>query len=119
MSDFHLRADLPPEASDAEVTQIRADAIKTALTHAATDPAIHIRMLVGRAYSEQYAAIAELASKIQRAGAEVEATARLFVEEPELISRFVRDDEVAAAHHALLTKALARLDQKRIEGPKS
>src|ERR1700680_1141293 len=49
MSDFHLKAEIPEGATTKDVTDIRAGAFRTALTHAATDPAIRLKMLLGEA----------------------------------------------------------------------
>ena len=45
MSDFHLTAEYPEGATDAEVMKIRAEAFRIALLHAATDPAMRAKML--------------------------------------------------------------------------
>ncbi len=82
MSDFHLKAEYPEGASQAEVTDIRAKAFQTALVHAATDPEIHVKMLVGAAGNEYQTVVWMLAHKIWKAGPEVVALARRFASAP-------------------------------------
>ncbi len=49
MSDLHITVDLPPDATDEQVTDLRAKAFEMALRHAATDPGIRAKMLAGEA----------------------------------------------------------------------
>ena len=45
MSDYHITAEYPEGATDAEVMKIRAEAFRLALLHAATDPVMRAKML--------------------------------------------------------------------------
>ncbi len=49
MSDFHLKAEMSPDSTMQEVTDIRAAAFKAALMHAATDDAMRAQMILGEA----------------------------------------------------------------------
>ena len=77
MSDFHLRADLPADATDEQVDQIRADAFKAALTHAATDPGIRAKMILGETAKEIGDVYDRLLAKLAK--------------EPEAVQRLVRE----------------------------
>jgi hypothetical protein len=57
-----ITADIPPDASPAEKTQLRAKAIDGGLRAAAGDPAIRLRMILGEAY-QRYLAIARWAAE--------------------------------------------------------
>ncbi len=101
MSDFHLKADLPADASDREVTDIRAKAFQTALMHAATDPMITLKMLVGAAGHEYQSAVWMLAHKIAKAGPAMIALARKLAAEPGALD----------PHHKVLEDAMPQLDE--------
>lgn len=52
MSDFHITAEIPPEATPEEAIKIRAEAFRMALMHAATDPEIQRKMREGEERSK-------------------------------------------------------------------
>ncbi len=66
MSDFHLKADIPPDATPQETTDIRAAAFKTALMHAATDDAMRAKMILGEAFGRYVELIAWLERELAR-----------------------------------------------------
>ncbi len=101
MSDFHLKAELPPDATAREVTEIRAKAFQAALNHAATDPAITLKMLVGAAGNEYRTTTWMLAHKICKAGPEVIALARKLAAEPGVIG----------SHQKVLEDAMPQVDE--------
>ncbi len=109
MSDFHLKAELPPDATDREVTDIRAKAFQTALMHAAADPLITIKMLVGAAGHEYETAVYMLAHKIWKAGPDAIALAKKIAEEPGLMVGSCREAGMADLHTMIVKAAMPRL----------
>lgn len=49
MSDYRVVVEFPPDATDAEVRDLRAQAFEMALRHAVSDPTIRAKMLAGEA----------------------------------------------------------------------
>ena len=62
---YRLTADLPADASDQEVTQIRAQAIETALRHAATDHQFRAEMIQGETRSAFRGFVSRLAQTLK------------------------------------------------------
>lgn len=76
MVEYRLTVDELP-ADSVERTKVRAAAIATALTHAATDPVFRLEMILGEAYSRYLGVVDWLVGEIEKEPAAIQAYARI------------------------------------------
>jgi hypothetical protein len=105
MSDFHLSADLP--ANPEERTAVMAKGFEMALTHAATDPELRLRMILGEACCKLNDVVSWLRLELEKEKAEVREMARKFDRQPELLARKVAEP-IASVQQRLLHSALKK-----------
>jgi len=105
MGGYHMRAELPPEATDQEVKEIRAAAFETALRHAASDPLMRLQMILGETYQAYKRVIDDCRRKLEKENPEVRALAERCIAEPHILERNTRDIAISNAQQLLLEAA--------------
>lgn len=106
MGGYHMRADLPPDATDQEVTEIRAEAFRHALMHAATDTEMRLRMIMGETFQDYQNLLDRLRAKLSIEPQAVRDLAMKFAGRPDLLAKPIRDPTVAHVQHVILIDAI-------------
>ena len=108
MGGYHMRVDLPQDATDQEVTEIRAEGFRQALTHAATDAEFRLRMVMGETYSEYQELLRRLQAKLAAESEAVQLLAIKYAARPDLLAAPIRDPTVAHVQQVILIDATVR-----------
>lgn len=101
-----MRVEMPEEADSEEIRDVRAEALRVALTHAATDASMQLQMMLGEAYRDYVDAVSSLREKIE-AMPRLADMARQWSEDDTIILRGVRSAHTADIQIMLLRSALA------------
>jgi hypothetical protein len=100
-----MRAELPPDATDQEVTNIRAEGFRQALTHAATDAEFRLRMIMGESVRDYHDLLDKLRAKLLAEPQAVRDLAMKFAGRPDLLAKPIRDATVAHVQQVILIDA--------------
>ena len=104
---FNMRVDLPKDGTPREITDIRADAFKTALTHAATDPLMRLQMIMGEFYRKHNYLVLELSRELAKESPDVQELAKKWAGDPSHIQRLLGDrEEVIAVQQNLIEQVI-------------
>ncbi len=108
MGGYHMRVDLPEDGTAGEVTDIRAEAFKTALTHAATDPLMRLQMIAGEFYRKYQDLVRDLREELAKESPAVRELAAKWAADPSHIARLLGDrPEVIAVQQKLIEQVHA------------
>jgi hypothetical protein len=103
---YHMRVDLPKDGTPQEIKDVRAQAFKTALTTAATDPLMRLQMIMGEFYRKHQDLVWDLRQELAKESPAMQELAMKWACDPSHIQRLLGDrHEVIAIQQRLIEDA--------------
>lgn len=102
---YHMTVEFPEDSTPEQRTEMRAEAFRTGLEHAATDAEFRLRMVLGESYSDYQRVIDTLREKLGKGSEAVRLLAAKWAGRPDLLAKPIHDPTVAHVQHIILIDA--------------